>query len=220
MVESARESRKSNEKIFQLKLAEELQMKIPKTLVTNNPDRVIEFYNKHNEGVIYKPMHIGLIADEEKAYVIQTNLIKKSHLRNRKLIAQSPSLFQECIHKKYEMRITVVREKIFPVKIHSQEFEETKVDFRDLKKILDLKYELIDIPTYIRRFCFRIMKKLGLVFGAFDFAVIEKGEYVFFEVNPHGQWYWIEEATGALISDAIADTLINKGRRVIKNKQQ
>ncbi|MDO8729028.1 MAG: hypothetical protein Q7K26_04030 [bacterium] len=199
-------------KIFQLKLAKELQMRIPETLVTNNPDDVIKFYNKHKNGIIYKPMHIGLIADEKKAYVIQTNLIKKHHLKKLKLITQSPSLFQEHISKKYEMRITVVGKRIFPVKIHSQEFAETKVDFRDLKKILSLKYEPTTIPVDVKRFCFQIIKKLGLVFGAFDFAVTEEDKYVFFEVNPHGQWYWLEEATGVLMSDAIADILINKGR--------
>lgn len=199
-------------KMLQLKLAEELQMKIPETLVTNDPGSVIKFYKKHKNGIIYKPMHIGLIADKKKAYVIQTNLIKKSHLKNLKLITQSPSLFQEHISKKYEMRITVVGKNIFPIKIHSQEFEETKVDFRDIKKIMNLKYELTTTPVDIKKFCFKMIKKLGLVYGAFDFAVTNEGKYVFFEVNPHGQWYWLEEATGTLMSDAVADMLINKGR--------
>ena len=54
------------------------------------------------------------------------------------------------------------------------------------------------------------MKHFNLEFGAFDFILSKSGELYFLEVNPNGQWYWLEDLTGVLISDAIADILINK----------
>lgn len=50
--------------------------------------------------------------------------------------------------------------------------------------------------------------RLGLRFGALDFLVTPSGEWYFLEVNPNGQWAWIEQETGLPISSAIADALI------------
>jgi glutathione synthase/RimK-type ligase-like ATP-grasp enzyme len=48
------------------------------------------------------------------------------------------------------------------------------------------------------------MKRLGLEFGALDFIVTETGVWYFLEVNPSGQWLWIEDLTGLPIADSIA----------------
>ncbi len=52
------------------------------------------------------------------------------------------------------------------------------------------------------------MNRLGLRFGALDFLVTPDGEWYFLEINPNGQWAWIEQETGLPISDAIADALL------------
>ena len=52
------------------------------------------------------------------------------------------------------------------------------------------------------------MHALGLVYGAIDMRLTPNGEYVFLEVNPAGQWLFIEQATGQPISAAIAEALI------------
>src|SRR6266851_4864116 len=43
--------------------------------------------------------------------------------------------------------------------------------------------------------------------GALDFLVTPEGKWVFLEINPNGQWAWIEEETGLPIAAAIADAL-------------
>ena len=55
------------------------------------------------------------------------------------------------------------------------------------------------------------MKDLGLCFGAIDMILTPKNEYVFLEVNPNGQWGWIEELTRVPISSAVANLLIKAG---------
>lgn len=52
-----------------------------------------------------------------------------------------------------------------------------------------------------------LMKRFGLTFGAFDFAVTPAGQWVMFECNPAGQWAWIQDRTGLPICAAIADLL-------------
>ncbi len=54
------------------------------------------------------------------------------------------------------------------------------------------------------------MKTLGLCYGAVDMIITPENEYVFLEVNPSGQWGWIEELTGMKISKAIATLLVQR----------
>lgn len=55
------------------------------------------------------------------------------------------------------------------------------------------------------------MSALGSRFGVLDFLVTPAGEWYFLEINPNGQWAWIEQETGLPISSAIADALITPG---------
>jgi hypothetical protein len=48
------------------------------------------------------------------------------------------------------------------------------------------------------------LKMTGLSFGAFDFSVTPEGVWNALEINPEGQWGWIEQETGAPITEAIA----------------
>ena len=53
------------------------------------------------------------------------------------------------------------------------------------------------------------MKKCGVSFGAVDMIVTPNDRYVFLEINPSGQFGWIEKLTGLPISRTIAEVLAN-----------
>jgi glutathione synthase/RimK-type ligase-like ATP-grasp enzyme len=53
------------------------------------------------------------------------------------------------------------------------------------------------------------VERLGLCYGAIDMVLTPDGRYVFLEINPNGQYLWIEEAAGLPISDAICDLLMS-----------
>ena len=55
--------------------------------------------------------------------------------------------------------------------------------------------------------CIRLLKELNLQFGAIDMIKTPDGSYIFLEINPNGQWAWIETQTGLQISDAIINFL-------------
>lgn len=54
----------------------------------------------------------------------------------------------------------------------------------------------------------KLMRTLGLTYGACDFAVTPTGEHLLFEVNSAGAFGWLEEVMGLPISEAIADVLL------------
>jgi hypothetical protein len=53
------------------------------------------------------------------------------------------------------------------------------------------------------------LRAFGLNFGCFDILVTKAGEPVFLEMNPNGQWLWVENMTGLPIGQAIAHQLIS-----------
>ena len=56
----------------------------------------------------------------------------------------------------------------------------------------------------------QLVEKLGLCYGAIDMVLTPDGRYVFLEINPNGQYLWIELATGLPISDAICSLLMSE----------
>jgi D-alanine-D-alanine ligase-like ATP-grasp enzyme len=49
---------------------------------------------------------------------------------------------------------------------------------------------------------------MNLRSGSLDFSLNKNGEYYFLEVNPNGQWLWLEHKTGVSISKEIANSLM------------
>ena len=103
------------------------------------------------------------------------------------------------------MRATFVGRKCFAVAIESQLMEETQVDWRNGEHIL--QHTPIELPKDIENKCILLMERLGLNYGAIDIVLDKQGNYVFLEINPNGQWAWIEHLTGLPISKEIVKYL-------------
>ncbi|HXU28068.1 MAG TPA: hypothetical protein VN698_12630 [Bacteroidia bacterium] len=196
---------KAENKVYQLKIASTIGFKIPDTLVTNNIIELQAFCKRCNYDVIIKPLSHGRIAYEEETKLIYTNKLKKEHIENLNSFSLTPSIFQKNIEKEYEIRVTMVGNKVFSAKVNSQENEETKIDWRRKK----LTFSSYILPHNIEVLCIDLLKKLDISFGAIDLIKSIDGEYYFLEINPNGQWAWIEIDTKAKISDAIIDYLLN-----------
>ncbi len=194
-------------KVNQLKLGREMGLRIPRTVVSNDPAEVRSFYEDCGGKMIFKAIYHEFLNYGDKAFNIPTTLIQPQHLDRLDLVRNMPALFQEFIEKRYEFRVTVVGEQVFAVKIDSQSNPLTVVDWRNPACINDLSYSVAELPGGVTDVCIEMLRRLDLAFGAFDFVVSTAGELYFLEVNPNGQWYWLEHQTGVLISDAIVDTL-------------
>jgi glutathione synthase/RimK-type ligase-like ATP-grasp enzyme len=70
-----------------------------------------------------------------------------------------------------------------------------------------VSYDVVETPPAVRDAVCRMLAGLGLRFAAMDFAVTADGTWYFLDLNPNGQWAWIEHATGLPICAAIADAL-------------
>jgi glutathione synthase/RimK-type ligase-like ATP-grasp enzyme len=188
-------------KIVQLEMAKQCGLLIPETLVTNDPDAAQNFCADHKQ-VIYKLIdeRSGRLLPREPGAAIATTPVRESDLKHLAQVKHCLHLFQRRIAKRYDVRITVVEDKLFAAAIESQGGKGA-VDFR-LDFSVPMKIE--SLPAGVAEGCRRFMQKMGLVFGAIDMAFDVEGRYYFFEVNPAGQWLWIEEALDLPVSRELA----------------
>ena len=194
-------------KLYQLKLASQVDLKVPETLVTNDADRLIRFCEEIGGEVALKVLRSRIFQTNEVDLGIYTNRVSLTYLKeHRDQIVSAPMMAQEYVQKQLEFRVTVVGRKIFTCAIHSQDSGMTKDDWRHYD-FANVKHEPYQLPSEIESKLFRFMDKCGLHFGAIDMILTPEGEYVFLEVNPNGQFGWIEGLTAMPISKAIAEAL-------------
>lgn len=198
---------RANQKVLQLRLAARAGLTIPRTLVTRSPNEARDFARNAVGSVVVKPVSHGTLELQDGDRAIYTHRIEKEDIGERlDAISHCPVIMQEEIKKSCDVRLTMIGEKSFAVAIDSQQEEATTVDWRRPSE-LPLQHRLIELPGEILTALRALCGELGLVFAAIDLVMTPGGEFVFLEVNPNGQWGWIEIATGAKISDAIADCL-------------
>lgn len=202
-------------KPMQLGLAKSFGLKIPETLITNKPDEAKRFAARHPGGIIYKSLSDGILYTREGPWqepFVQGEIYSSrlDSLSDDQLlyVRTCPCLLQEYIEKTYEVRVTVVHDEVFSVAIHSQESVTSQIDWRkaNMKHIRHSKHKL---PRGISDKCVSLTSQLGLQFGAIDLIYTPHGDYVFLEINPNGQFGWLEETIGPCISEKIAAILAN-----------
>lgn len=193
--------RSAENKIYQLLLAKEVGLTTPSTLISNHFASVEQFleYGKH----IIKPVHNARIKDEKYPKIVYTSEITQAIKKEEAEF--NINYLQTKIEKSSDVRATFVGERCFVVSIDSQELEDTRVDWRKGEHIL--KHIPIELPQEIHSKCIQLMKRLDLHYGAIDFILDKQGNYVFLEINPNGQWAWIEHLTGLPISKEIVKCL-------------
>jgi glutathione synthase/RimK-type ligase-like ATP-grasp enzyme len=188
----------------QLARALAVGFKIPQTVVTNNFEEVRRFVAAGPS--IAKPIRSALLDDPRDERIIFTTRLAQLGPELRRSIEVVPLIVQREIVKSVDLRVTVVASAAFSTAIESQSHQETAVDWRKGGH-LDLVHRIHHLPPDISQKCVTLTKQFGLRFSAIDLVLDRAGQYWFLEINPNGQWAWIENRTGQPITGAIVDEL-------------
>jgi ATP-grasp ribosomal peptide maturase len=187
----------------QLVAAVELGFVVPPTLITSDPDAARSFARKHAP-VIYKPLRLTNLTVEDVPQAVWAQRIEPHDLDET--VAGTAHLFQaEVVDKVADLRITVVGNRVFCVRIESAA---RLLDWRS--DYDDLSYQVVEPPAQLVPQLHGYLERFGLLFGCFDFAVDQHGTAHFLECNPNGQWAWMEPPTGLPMTAAFADALEGK----------
>jgi glutathione synthase/RimK-type ligase-like ATP-grasp enzyme len=194
-------------KASQLKVAGELGFELPPTLVTNSEADLLDFYNQHNGNIVSKLAGFSFLETIGVNFSRYTELVTKRDLAYARSLAYCPMIFQAYVPKRVELRITVVGEQVFAAEIHSQASNHTRHDWRRYDDY-QASYAPHELPRELEQRCVKLVERLGLCYGAIDMVLTPDGRYVFLEINPNGQYLWVEDVTGLPISEAICELLI------------
>jgi glutathione synthase/RimK-type ligase-like ATP-grasp enzyme len=188
----------------QISLAHRLGMETPRTLITNDPDSVKDFSNACGGQIICKSLHggnIGVTKDEWDT--IYTSVVTPEDLEHVEQVRYQAHQFQELIEKAYEVRVTIVGNQAFAARIDAPE---SNIDFRS--DYGHLHYAPYQLPIALEQACLKMVKAFGLRYGALDILRDKSGAYFFLEINPAGQYQWIEFYTSLPITAALVYLLI------------
>lgn len=196
----------ANNKIEQLFVAEQIGFTIPNTIITKE-ESMIRLFIEKEKNVIAKAIKHGFYTYEDKLYLAFTQEVNENYLTNIEDYLSVPMIFQNKIDKDYDIRINVIGNKVFAAAILSQENEISKIDWRvwDVCEKFEMRHMPIKLPSEIEEWCIAINKYFNLNFSAIDMVLDREGNYIFLELNPNGQWAWIEEKLKYPLRDTIID---------------
>lgn len=197
----------AHHKPYQLATALAVGLPVPRTLITNDPDEARAFIDEVGLGrVIYKTF----LATEQ--HWRETRVVGAAELSTLDALRFAPVIFQEFVPATVDIRVTAIGTELFATAIStapgSYEF-----DYR-----MDLGGAVFE-PTQLRpatkRKILALMKRLGLHYGAIDLRRTPDGGEIFLEVNPAGEWLFVEDRSGQPITAAMAGMLkrLDRARR-------
>lgn len=183
-------------------------LEIPETLISGDKKEIKEFYTKNNGELITKSLYeiIPRIPGNENFWI--KSYTQKLENINEMPESFFPTLFQKNIEKKYEVRVFYILGECYSAAIMSQQNEKTKVDLRNSDKNAKNRIVPYKLTPELKSKVLKLMTVLNLNTGSLDFMIGTNGTAYFLEVNPVGQYGWINAACNFGISDDIAKKMI------------
>lgn len=193
-------------KLYQLKMASKIGMTIPGTAVLTSKKEVESFAIKHGK-IIIKPLdNLSVVIGEGITYYNYTKMVNEDLLK-RVPEKFSPALFQGYVEKEFEVRSFFLGKEEYSMAIFSQKNDKTRVDFRKYDKVYPNRRVPYKLPKHLYQMVLEFMDAVKINTGSFDFIYSSKGEHIFLEVNPVGQFGMVSVPCNYFIEKRIAQKL-------------
>jgi glutathione synthase/RimK-type ligase-like ATP-grasp enzyme len=196
----------AGDKMRQLRCALRHGLRIPATLVSNDPAQVKQFFAACDGRVIAKMLHALSHSMGRAPLSVPTSEVRQEDLAHLDSLSLSPMVFQERIDKGLELRVAYVSGQCFVGGIDASGSRDGRTDWRRAQP-QECGWQKAQLPDEEQRKLNKLMQSLGLRFGAVDYIRTPRNDHVFLEVNPAGEWGMLEQSLGLPISDAIAREL-------------
>jgi hypothetical protein len=185
----------------QLRSAAAVGLAVPRTLITSVPSEARSFLDSLEGRAIHKPM------TAPRDCFPATKRWNEGDGTYLGQLSTAPTIFQEEITGQLDLRITVIGERMFAVGFPPSSFEDSDGVWVDSRLNLEVPFTPYDLPPEVQKAVGSLMYELGLCVGTIDMKVDDSGRHVFLEVNPQGQFLYIEILTGLPLGQAMADFL-------------
>lgn len=208
--------RRADNKLHVLKLALELGIKCPKTIVTQDVATAIEFVRSCEQGAITKQLssHYGLPG---QGHMIFTSTVGPNELDKISSVKWCPTLFQEKVNRKFECRLILVGTDSYAV-AKQPRTKTREIDWRKLSSE-DVDLYPISLPNTDLTMYYNLMQMLGLNYAVIDLIATHDGQFIFLELNPNGVWNDLQHVSGFEIDGSMANLikeLMDENKRLRK----
>ena len=207
-INNLQRQRAAENKQRQLRVAARVGLRVPRTLVTNDPAAARQFFAETQGQTVAKLLRPIAVSMDAATPFVYTNRVREEDLAGAETLRHSPMVFQELIPKACELRVACVAGKTFAGALDASGTSRGQTDWRRVAPE-DCHWQQAQLPAAVAGGLQSLMSELGLVFGAVDLICTPSGEYVFLEVNPGGEWGMLERDLGLPISEAIAAALLD-----------
>jgi len=202
--------RAAADKVRQMRHAAAAGLAVPDTLIGNDVGRVAGFHRgnmRAGRGTAVKSLHLGTQVSYDGGLRVPLTARWPENLDPGQLdsIGLAPAVFQEYVPKQREIRAVVIGSQVFAASVDSQAIPEARHDVRGAAA--KAGYEPCDLPASTRTALLDVVHGLRLRFCSADLVLTPDGQYVFLDLNPNGQWLWLEQEAKLPLSAAMADLL-------------
>jgi hypothetical protein len=191
-VSGLRETERASNKLVQLKAAQEQGFRIPRTIVSNNPAEVRSFVATCPDGAIAK----AVVGTKERLAFVER--IDPERIDDES-VAICPAIFQEYVPGTKHVRLNAFGDDLYGYRIETE-----NVDWRP---DLNVPVSRWQVPEEVRKKIRSFLQRMGLNMGVFDLKESTNGELFWLEVNPQGQFLFLEGLTGDPLAAHFADFL-------------
>ncbi len=195
-------------KPYQWKVAAECGLLVADTTITNDPASARLFVDR-NDATITKALGPSGVTEDGQVRVAYTRLLPRDDAGELSGVSVTATTLQRFVPKAYEVRLTIIGDRWFPIAIHAATHD-ARTDWRSDPAALT--YEIVSVPDTVTEGVLQYFKRTNLTYAGLDFVVTPDRKWVFLEANSGPQFGWLEAATGAPMVEAMADLLM-KGNR-------
>src|SRR5262245_3999009 len=156
--------RQAGNKLLQLRIAREIGLEVPRTLMTNDPEAVRAFRAEHGPIVakMLTPLSVGM---DHQPFTVPTSLVRDEDLEHLDSLRHAPMVFQELVEKEVELRVACVGARAFAGAIDARRSERGQVDWRSARPD-EARWSPGDLPADVAAKLRALLERLGLRQGA------------------------------------------------------
>lgn len=197
--------RTAEDKANQLAHARALGFMVPSTLWSNQVTAARGFMEHHGGQAVIKSVASAWWEESGRGRFVFASQRAVEHLPTPSALANAPLCFQQPISPKRDVRVTVVEDAVFAaVRDSAPGPTEEPLDWR---RAAEMPWSPFDLASETVNRCRRLTAELGLRFAGIDLAVDDEDNHWFLELNPNGEWGWLQQS-GLRIAEALCDVLL------------
>jgi len=184
-------------KARQLVEAQRVGLTVPRTLMTNDPDAARDLAAEYDGELVYKRL------GSAPRPIAATKPLLAADLNRLDSLQSCPAIFQQRIDARADIRITAIGDELWTVAIDAS----VGASPLDWRFDLNVPMRAHDLPDEVGDKIRALLASLDLSYAAVDMRLTESGDYVFLEVNPSGQYLFVELLAELPLTDRVATWL-------------